>query len=79
MVANKALPLSTSSAVFHTLADLASIETKYLNSELSLCSENFRAVPRRYLTDHEESVRIDELPLTKYDYQQFEEKNIRLH
>lgn len=79
MVDNRALPLSTSSAIFHTLADLASIETKYLDSKLSLCSKEFEAVPRRYLTDHEESVRIDELPLTKYDYEEFEEKNIKLH
>ena len=79
MVDNSTLPLSTSSAIFHTLADLASIETKYLNSKLSLCSEEFETVPRRYLTDHEESVRIDELPLTKYDYEQFKEKNIQLH
>ena len=79
MTGNTTQPLSSNSAVFHTLTDLASIKTKYLKSELSLCSENFRAVPRTYLTDHEESVRIDQLLLSKYDYQQFEEKNIRLH
>lgn len=72
-------PVSTNGCIFHTVTDLASIHTSFLNTEQSLCSKDFKIAPRKYLTDHDGSIRIDELLLTKYDYEQFEKRGITLH
>ena len=56
---NAAAPATTYS-VFHTMADIASIRSPYLNITSSLVSPEFDyAAPRLYLDDHNRAVRLD--------------------
>lgn len=48
---------ATTHAMFHTMADIASIEGKFVNDAVALTSEHFqRQAPRFYLNDHNEAV-----------------------
>ncbi|MDO5487325.1 MAG: sulfatase-like hydrolase/transferase [Rikenellaceae bacterium] len=56
---NAAAPATTYS-VFHTMADIASISSPYLNINSSLVSPEFDySAPRLYLDDHNRAVRLD--------------------
>lgn len=56
---NAAAPATTYS-VFHTMADIASIRSHYLNITSSLVSPEFDySAPRLYLDDHNRAVRLD--------------------
>ena len=58
--ANRDAPATTHS-VFHTMADIASIESPYVCREASLVSSDFDySAPRLYLDDHNEAVALDE-------------------
>lgn len=58
--ANRNAPATTHS-VFHTMADIASIESPYVRREVSLVNSNFDySAPRLYLDDHNEAVALDE-------------------
>lgn len=78
LISNSSSPVSTTASIFHTLADLASIRSEYVRYNLSLCSDKFQVVPRKYVTDHDKGIRIDELDLSRFDYQQFIERGIKL-
>lgn len=78
-VSNSETPVSTNRCIFHTLGNMAGISSEYLDESLSVCSDNFRIEKRKYLTDHDGSIPIDELLLTKYDYEQFKTMGITLH
>lgn len=54
-IANTPLPVSTNAA-FHTMLDIASIKTPYLNPERSLVSPDYKARRRMYLTDHDKPI-----------------------
>lgn len=54
-IANTPLPVSTNAA-FHTMLDIASIKTPYLNPERSLVSPDYKAQRRMYLTDHDKPI-----------------------
>ncbi len=71
-------PISNNT-VFHSMLDLASIRTKYLDTALAISSPALKTVPREYLDDHDECIRIDHIHFTKYDYEQFEKRKIELH
>lgn len=71
-------PISNNT-VFHSLLDLASIQTPYLDSTLSVSSPALKIVPREYLNDHDGCTRIDQIHFTKYDYEQFRKRGIELH
>lgn len=64
--------ISSNEVLFHSVANWASIKGPYVKEELSLCSNNFEERPPRYLTDHDRSIRISELPLKRLDRQIFE-------
>ena len=54
--ANETAP-ATTHALFHTMADMASIRGRFLSTKVSLVSPDFdRTAPRRYLNDHNEAV-----------------------
>ena len=54
--ANETAP-ATTHALFHTMADMASIRGRFLTTKVSLVSPDFdRTAPRRYLNDHNEAV-----------------------
>ena len=56
---NRKAPATTYS-VFHTMGDMASVESPYLRDEASLVSREFDySAPRLYLNDHNEAVVLD--------------------
>lgn len=71
-------PLSTD-AVFHSMLDYAGIHTKYLDSTLCIGSSALQIKERTYLTDHDKPMKLSELPLTKYDYEQFKARGLKMH
>ena len=57
---NLSAPANTH-CVFHTMADMASIRSEYVDESVSLLSEEFDAEARRfYLDDHNNAVPLDE-------------------
>ncbi len=59
---------ATTHALFHTIADMASIEGRYLSTKVSLVNSDFdRTAPRRYLNDHNEAVPYLKTGLTDQD------------
>lgn len=54
-VQNKAKPVATN-AVFHTMLDVAFIQTPYLQPGLSLVSPDFQISQRMYLNDHDKPI-----------------------
>lgn len=54
-VQNQHKPVSTNAA-FHTMLDIASIKTPYLNRDRSLINPDFKTVRRMYLNDHDQPV-----------------------
>lgn len=65
-----------SNVVFHTLLDIASIETEYLDRDLSLVNPDFEVQTRMYLDDHDEPISFFELNLKKEDRAMIEKQNI---
>jgi lipid A ethanolaminephosphotransferase len=58
-LANQMAPATTHS-LFHTMADMASIESPYFEREVSLLNSGFNYQrPRYYLDDHNHAVRLD--------------------
>lgn len=59
--ANSRKPVSTSRSYFPTALDLAGIRTAYLDTAASLVSPLYKPVPRTYLNDHNEGVRLEKI------------------
>ena len=76
--ANETAP-ATTHALFHTMADMASIEGHCLSKEASLVSPEYdRKAPRRYLNDHNEAVPYRKTGLLPEDIEVFRRYNISL-
>lgn len=74
--ANTNAPATTHS-VFHTVAQLAAIESQYVKSEVSLVSSDFDyAVERHYLDDHCQARRYGDVGLRAMDWEQFAARGI---
>lgn len=74
--ANTMAPATTHS-VFHTVAQLAPIESRYVKSEVSLVSNEFDySVERHYLDDHCNARVYGDVGLRKEDWAQFAIKGI---
>lgn len=59
---------ATTHALFHTMADMASIRGRFISSEASLVSGDYdRTAPRRYLNDHNEAVPFRKTGLAPQD------------
>ncbi len=71
-------PLSTN-VVFHSLLDLAGVETTYRNDSLSLFSPRFQLnnSPRQYLNDRYECEEISDLKLNDEDQAMWQKMNLR--
>ena len=69
--ANANAPASTS-ALFHTIAGMASIETPYADPTSSLVSPQWRPRPRLYLDDYDRAVRIEQCGLDPKDFRMFD-------
>ncbi len=71
-------PLSTN-VVFHSLLDLAGVQTIYRNDNLSLFSPNFQVnnLAREYLNDRYECEMISELKLNEQDKKMWQRMHLR--
>lgn len=74
-IKNQPKPISTNS-VFHTLLDIASIQTPYLKTNRSLVNSEFKAERRMYLTDHDEPIFWYNSGLKKQDKEMIEKKHM---
>lgn len=77
--ANETAP-ATTHALFHTMADMASIRGRFLTTKVSLVSPDFdRTAPRRYLNDHNEAVPFRKTGLRHEDMEVFRKYGIELY
>lgn len=69
---------ATTHCLFHTLADMASVEGRYVDSSVALTSEGFDwEAPRYYLDDHNCAENFDgSIGLTDSDMRKFEQMGI---
>ena len=76
--ANETAP-ATTHALFHTMADMASIRGRFLTTKVSLLRPDFdRTAPRRYLNDHNEAVPFRKTGLRHEDMEVFRRYGIEL-
>ena len=69
--ANATAP-ATTHALFHTMADMASIRGNYIDTGVSLVNADYdRTRPRRYLNDHNEAVPFRKTGLSAEDMKVF--------
>lgn len=63
---------ATTHSMYHTIADIASVEGRFCNDTVSLVNPAFdRQRVRRYLNDHNEAVPFSETGLTEHDWEIF--------
>lgn len=74
-ITNETKPVSTRVA-FHTMLDIASIQTPYFNPEHSLISPDFKAERRMYLNDHDQPVFYYNSGLKKQDKEMIEKQHL---
>lgn len=67
----------TTNAIFHTLLDMAAIETKYLEEDLSLTSKMFKSRDRMYLSDHDDPIPYQKMNLKKQDFEMIQKKGLK--
>ncbi len=64
---NSNAPISSNASIFHTLLEIAGINTPYFDSSYSLVNPEFVRRPRMYLGDHDQPVNYYEVGLKKED------------
>ena len=70
---------STTRFMFHTMADIASIQSKYLHPEVAFTSDQFNSnADRFYKNDHNEAVPFQNTGLVGEDYNVFERWGVDL-
>ncbi|MDE5637841.1 MAG: lipid A phosphoethanolamine transferase, partial [Alistipes sp.] len=70
---------ATTHALFHTMADMASVASRYVDRSVSLVNAKFDyEAPRCYLNDHNEAVPFIKTGLNAHDLEQFRERGIDL-
>lgn len=74
-VANRLKPVATD-AVFHTLLDLAAIQTPYLHPDLSLVNPTFKTAKRMYLNDHDKPIFFYKAGIKKQDKEMFKKRKM---
>jgi glucan phosphoethanolaminetransferase (alkaline phosphatase superfamily) len=76
-LANRTMPVSTNS-VFHTMLDIASIDTPIKDCSLSLSSDDFQPTnDRKYLGDHDMPISLVKLGLKKQDFEMLDKWNMK--
>ena len=69
---------ATTHALFHTMADMASIQGRYLTTKVSLVSSDFDwNAPRFYLNDHNEAVPYAKTGLREEDFEVFDRYGVK--
>ena len=77
-MANETAP-ATTHALFHTMADMASSQGRFISHEASLVSPEYdRTAPRRYLNDHNEAVPYMKTGLAPQDIEVFRKFSVEL-
>ncbi len=75
--ANETAP-ATTHALFHTMADMASIQGRYLTTKVSLVSSDYDwNAPRFYLNDHNEAVPFAKTGLREEDFEVFDRYGVK--
>ena len=64
---NSNAPISSNASIFHTLLEMAEINTPYFDASYSLVNPEFVRRPRMYLGDHDQPVNYYEVGLKKED------------
>lgn len=71
--------VATTRSMFHTIADIASIESCYIDRSLSLANQQFDSLaPHYYLNDHNCAVSFLSTGLSKEDIRLFQQRGIDL-
>lgn len=74
--ANASRDVSSTSAAFNTLIDIAGMRSPYFDETQSLISSKYKSAPRRYLNDYNESVDMHHCGLRDSDFQMFRKNSI---
>lgn len=74
--ANRLKNISSSSSLFHTILDLAGVETVYRKENCSVASQNFVESPRVYLNDHNEARSLKDMKMDDEDFRLLKKWNI---
>lgn len=69
--AHAGLPVATNMVVFHTLLDLAGIDSPFKDNSLALSNKSFVTHRRLYINDHNELLPLDSCGLKQPDIDQF--------
>lgn len=71
------MPVSTNS-IFHTMLDMARINTEYKDKTLSLVGQEFYPQIRHFIDEHDEPEKFRKLGLKEQDWEQIDKLHIRL-
>lgn len=74
--ANRAKRVSSSDAYFHTLMQIAGLNSPYVRPDASLVSPTYAPKPPLYLDDHNESLGLESCGLQPIDFEQFRKAGI---
>lgn len=70
---------ATTHSAFHTIADMASIRSKYVKESVSLVNENFdHSAVRYYLSDHNKAATLDEVGINREQAALFAKAGVKL-
>ena len=75
--ANVEQPIASSVSAFHTLVDLAGLQTAYKKDSLSVANPSFAPYRRFYLNDHNLPKPYDKIGLKKLDVEQLKKHRIQ--
>ncbi|MEL5892710.1 sulfatase-like hydrolase/transferase [Bacteroides sp. GD17] len=70
--ANRQKNISSSASFFHTMLGMGGIETTHRNDSLSVACSLFTENPRVYLNDHNKALPLDDIGMSKEDFQRFD-------
>ena len=73
---NREKPVAGNASVFHTMLNLAGIQTPYRADSLSVANRQYLIRPRYYLNDHNLPKSLDKIGLKKEDIEQFRRNNL---
>lgn len=70
---------ATTHSAFHTIADMASIRSKYVKESVSLVNENFdHSAVRYYLSDHNKATTLDQVGIDREQAALFAKAGVKL-
>ncbi len=73
---NKSKAISSSKSTFHTILQIAGIETQYYNPTMSLTDSAYIAPKRVYLSDRNEELQMNDAGMNFRDYNLLRDKNL---